>query len=48
MKQMTLFPDLEERVIFRRYRRDPRTGKLLDARKYGLRAWPIRILVPTR
>lgn len=29
-------------LIFRRYRRD-RSGKVLDARAYGLRAWPIRI-----
>lgn len=28
--------------IFRRYRRD-RSGKVLDAHAYGLRAWPIRI-----
>lgn len=48
MKQLKLFDDLQERVIFRRFRRDPRTGQLLDARKYGLKAWPIRILVPTR
>lgn len=30
-------------VIFRRFRQDPRTGRVLDARKYGLKAWPIRI-----
>lgn len=30
-------------VIFRRFRKDPRSGRLLDARKYGLKAWPIRI-----
>lgn len=29
-------------VIFRRYRRVP-GGGVLDAWKYGLRAWPIRI-----
>src|SRR5690606_2007529 len=29
-------------VIFRRYRRT-RDGRLLDARKYGLQAWPIRV-----
>jgi hypothetical protein len=29
-------------VIFRRFRRD-RSGKLLDARKYGYKAWPIRL-----
>jgi hypothetical protein len=31
-------------VIFRRYRRT-KTGQLLDARKYGLRAWPIRVWI---
>jgi len=30
-------------VIFRRFRRDPKTGQLLDAWQYGLKAWPIRI-----
>lgn len=29
-------------VIFRRYRR-VRGGRVLDAHKYGLKAWPIRI-----
>lgn len=29
-------------IIFRRFRRD-RAGRVLDAWKYGLRAWPIRI-----
>ncbi len=29
-------------LIFRRYRRT-RNGKVLDARKYGFRAWPIRV-----
>ena len=29
-------------VIFRRYRRVP-GGGVLDAQKYGLRAWPIRV-----
>ena len=28
-------------LIFRRYRRDKRTGKRLDARQYGYPAWPI-------
>ena len=32
-----------KRLIFRRYRTDPRTGRVLDARHYGLRAWPIWI-----
>lgn len=26
-------------VIYRRWRRDPRTGAWLDARRYGHRAW---------
>jgi hypothetical protein len=30
-------------VIFRRYRRDPRTGATLDAHQFGLKAWPIHI-----
>jgi hypothetical protein len=30
-------------LIFRRFRTDKRTGKVLDAYKYGLRAWPICI-----
>jgi len=29
-------------VIFRRYKKD-KSGQLLDARKYGLKAWPIKI-----
>jgi hypothetical protein len=28
-------------LIFRRFRTDPRTGKVLDAHWFGLRAWPI-------
>ncbi len=35
-------PNDEYVVIFRRYRRT-RDGRVLDARKYGLRAWPIRV-----
>lgn len=31
----------DEQVIFRRYRRVG--GRVLDAYKYGLKAWPIRI-----
>ena len=34
-------------VIFRRYRRT-KDGKVLDARKYGLKAWPIRIRTKPR
>ena len=33
----------DEQVIFRRYRKDPRTGKVLDAHRYGIKAWPIRV-----
>jgi hypothetical protein len=29
-------------VIFRRFRTLP-NGQVLDARKYGLKAWPIRV-----
>lgn len=28
-------------LIFRRFRRDPKSGKMLDARLYGIKAWPI-------
>lgn len=28
-------------LVFRRYRKDPRSGKILDAYKYGFKAWPI-------
>lgn len=31
------------KVIFRRYRKDPRTGKVLDARDYGYKAWRIEL-----
>jgi hypothetical protein len=34
--------DNGEGVIFRRFRR-ARGGAVLDARKYELRAWPIRL-----
>lgn len=34
---------MERTIIFRPYRRDPRTGEILWARKYGLKAWPIQI-----
>ncbi len=30
-------------VIFRTWLKDPRTGKILYARSYGLRAWPIPV-----
>ena len=32
------------RYVFRATRRDPNSGRILYARHYGLRAWPI--LVP--
>lgn len=32
------------RLVFRTTRTDPRTGRVLHARAYGLKAWPI--LVP--
>ncbi len=32
-----------KRLIWRPYRLDPRTGKLIWACQYGLRAWPILI-----
>jgi hypothetical protein len=35
------------RVIFRRYRKD-RNGNVLDARKYGYKAWPIRVPLAPR
>jgi hypothetical protein len=36
-------PTQRRSVIYLRYRRDPRTGRVLDAREYGHKAWPIRI-----
>lgn len=30
-------------IIYRATRRDPKTGKILRARDYGLKAWPIRV-----
>ena len=30
-------------IIFRRFRRNQKTGELMDARRYGLKAWPIRV-----
>lgn len=30
-------------VIFRPWRRDPKTGEVLWARDYGLKAWPIPV-----
>ena len=32
-----------KRLIFRRFRTDPRTNKVLDAHTYGLKAWPIYV-----
>jgi hypothetical protein len=31
------------RVVFRATRVDPRTGRILHARAYGLRAWPMLV-----
>lgn len=33
----------QPQYIFRRYRRCPKTGKILDAWQYGYKAWKIRI-----
>lgn len=33
---------MTQSIIFRRYRKG-KDGQILDARKYGKRAWPIRI-----
>ena len=32
------------KLIFRRYRKDPKSNQMLDAQRYGCKAWPI--LVP--
>jgi hypothetical protein len=32
-----------KRLVFRPYRTDPRTGKVLWAAQFGLRAWPILV-----
>lgn len=32
-------------LIYRPYRKDPATGKILYAKAYGYRAWPIRIYI---
>ena len=31
----------QKKLIFRRYRKVLETGEILDARKYGFKAWPI-------
>jgi len=36
-------PDDETTVIFRRFIRHRHTKKLMDARQFGLAAWPIRV-----
>lgn len=43
MKKPPRPPDDGTTVIFRRWRRDRRTGRMFDARHYGLAAWPIRV-----
>lgn len=32
-------------LVFRRWRRDPRTGAWMDAHRFGHRAWPIWVRV---
>jgi len=32
-------------VIFRPYRVDKRTGRVLYAKAYGIKAWPIRVYI---
>lgn len=32
-----------EEIIIRRFRRDPKTGELMDAHKFGYKGWPIRV-----
>jgi hypothetical protein len=32
-----------KKLIFRRYRVDPVTGELLDAWRYGIKAWPMLV-----
>jgi hypothetical protein len=29
------------RLVFARFRKDPRTGQVLDAHVYGYKAWPL-------
>jgi len=31
------------KLIFRRFRTCPKTGKQLDARTFGIKAWPILV-----
>jgi hypothetical protein len=30
-------------IIFRRFRRNLKTGETLDARRFGIKAWPIHV-----
>lgn len=39
---MTTKDDEQYDVIFRRFRRT-KSGKLLDAQAFGLKAWPIKV-----
>jgi len=32
-------------LIFRRFRKDPVTGELKDAWRYGIRAWPMWVKI---
>lgn len=36
-------PPKGKHYIFRRYRKCPKTGIILDARKYHVKAWPILV-----
>jgi hypothetical protein len=36
-------PPGKRHVIFRPWRRDPRTGEKIWAKDYGLKAWPIPV-----
>jgi hypothetical protein len=31
------------KLVFRRYRFDPRTSKIMDAHDYGHKAWPMTV-----
>jgi len=32
-------------IVFRKWRTDPRTGKILYASNFGLKAWPIKVKI---
>ena len=35
------------KLIFRPYRKDPKSGQMLCARNHGLKAWPILVPIET-